>query len=47
MTITLVVVRLASSRGGAIFEEHFKYRIRAANTTDGYVVYDAILVRQR
>ena len=41
------MVRLASSRGGAVFEEHFEYRIRAANTTDGYVVYDVILVRQR
>ena len=47
VTLTLVVVRLASSRGGAVFEEHFEYRIRAANTTDGYVVYDVILVRQR
>lgn len=41
------MVRLASSRGGAVFEEHFEYRIRAANTTDGYAVYDVILVRQR
>ena len=43
----MVVVRLALSRSGAIFVEHFEYRIRAANTTDGYVVYDVVLVRQR
>lgn len=47
MTLTLVVVRPASSRGGAVFGEHFEYMIRAANTAGGYVVYDVILVRQR
>lgn len=47
MTLTLVAVRPASSRGGAVFGEHFEYRIRAASTADGYVVYDVILVRQQ
>lgn len=47
VTPSCTVMRLEPSRGAAVLYEHFGDRIGAANTTDGYVVYDGIGVGQR